>query len=286
MKTLLLGANGQLGWELTRTCPAHVSLATCDVPKVDFFSSTSIETCIEQTQPDCIINAAAYTAVDKAEAEPEAANRINHEAVREIASICRKKRIRLIHISTDFVFSGEHFKPYLPQDKPTPISVYGFTKLKGEEAVREILRDRAVIIRTTWLYSAHGSNFVKSMLNLMNTKSELNIIDEQIGTPTWANGLALAVWAALDQNLSGTHHYSDAGIASWYDFAVAIQEEAMALDLIEKEVPIQPIPASQYPTPAQRPFYSVLDKTSLWESLDIKPIHWRRQLRSMLKEVK
>ena len=286
MKVLLLGANGQLGWELKRTCPQDIILTTCDYPKVDFLSTTSITTCIETARPDWIINAAAYTAVDKAEEEKETAERINHTAVREIAGLCRQNNIRLIQISTDFVFNGKAHRPYLPQDTPDPISTYGKTKLKGEQAVLEILKDDAAIIRTAWLYSSHGANFVKSMLNFFETKPELNIIDEQIGTPTWANGLAQAVWQAIDKNLTGIHHFTDAGIASWYDFATAIQEEALSLNLTQKEIPINPIPASQYPTPAERPFYSVLDKTSLWQTLDLKPVHWRKQLRSMLKELK
>lgn len=286
MKALLLGANGQLGWELKRTCPQDIILTTCAHPKVDFLSTISIVTCIETAQPDCIINAAAYTAVDKAEEERETADRINHTAVREIAGLCCKNNIRLIQISTDFVFNGKNHRPYLPQDTPDPISTYGKTKLKGEQAVLEILKDDAAIIRTAWLYSSHGANFVKSMLNFFETKPELNIIDEQIGTPTWANGLAHAIWKAMDKNLTGIHHFTDAGIASWYDFATAIQEEALSLNLIPKEIPINPIPASQYPTPAERPFYSVLDKTSLWQTLDLKPVHWRKQLRSMLKELK
>ncbi|WP_319577419.1 dTDP-4-dehydrorhamnose reductase [uncultured Desulfobacter sp.] len=286
MKVLLLGANGQLGWELKRTCPQDIILTTCDYPKVDFLSTTSITTCIETARPDWIINAAAYTAVDKAEEEKETAERINHTAVREIAGLCRQNNIRLIQISTDFVFNGKAHRPYLPQDTPDPISTYGKTKLKGEQAALEILKDDAAIIRTAWLYSSHGANFVKSMLNFFETKPELNIIDEQIGTPTWANGLAQAVWQAIDKNLTGIHHFTDAGIASWYDFATAIQEEALSLNLTQKEIPINPIPASQYPTPAERPFYSVLDKTSLWQTLDLKPVHWRKQLRSMLKELK
>lgn len=286
MKVLLLGANGQLGWELKRTCPQDIILTTCDYPKVDFLSTTSITTCIETAQPDWIINAAAYTAVDKAEEEKETADRINHTAVGEIAGLCRQNNIRLIQISTDFVFNGKNHRPYLPQDTPDPISTYGKTKLKGEQAVLEIIKDNAPIIRTAWLYSSHGANFVKSMLNFFETKPELNIIDEQIGTPTWANGLAHAIWKAMDKNLTGIHHFTDAGIASWYDFATAIQEEALSLNLIQKEIPINPIPASRYPTPAERPFYSVLDKTSLWQTLDLKPVHWRKQLRSMLKELK
>ncbi|WP_020588080.1 dTDP-4-dehydrorhamnose reductase [Desulfobacter curvatus] len=286
MKVLILGANGQLGWELQRTCPDNVSLTACDYPEIDLLDSHSIHTCLKAAQPDILVNAAAYTAVDKAEQEKENADKLNHGAVRQIAEICSSDRIHLVHISTDFIFNGMNHKPYLPQDTPDPISVYGETKLKGEQVVREILNTNATIIRTAWLYSSHGSNFVKSMLSLMDTKPALNIIDEQVGTPTWANGLARAVWGTIEKKVTGTHHFTDAGVASWYDFAIAIQEEALNLNLIRKEIPITPIPASQYPTPARRPFYSVLDKTSLWQALEISPIHWRKQLRSMLQELK
>jgi dTDP-4-dehydrorhamnose reductase len=284
MKVLVLGAGGQLGWELQRTCPPEVFPVYCDVPKVDFFSTESIVKCITATRPDCIINAAAYTAVDKAEQEPAAADRINHGAVREIAELCRRNSIFLTHISTDFVFSGRHFKPYQPDDPPDPESIYGKTKLAGEQAVRKTL-DEFLIIRTAWLYSSHGSNFVKTMLRLMQEKPEINVIDEQIGTPTWAHGLARAVWTSLDKNIQGIFHWTDAGVASWYDFAVAIQEEGIRAKLFEKAIPILPVASSQYPTPAQRPMYSVLDKSSFWRKLEIKPVHWRVQLRSMVKEI-
>lgn len=285
MKVLILGASGQLGWELQRTCPNSVSLTACGRSEINLLDSHSIHTYFKTIQPDVIINAAAYTAVDKAEQEKGLADKLNHGAVRQIAGICSRQGIHLVHISTDFIFNGMNHKPYQPQDTPNPISVYGETKLKGEQAVREILDANATIIRTGWLYSSHGSNFVKSMLSLMDTKPALSIIDEQIGTPTWANGLARAVWGTIERKVTGTYHFTDAGVASWYDFAIAIQEEALKMNLIKKEIPVNPIPAHQYPTPATRPFYSILDKTSLWKALDVKPIHWRRQLRTMLKEL-
>jgi len=285
MKILLLGANGQLGWELTRTCPQEFAIEVCDYPKVDFGSVASIQNCIQKVSPDCIINAAAYTAVDKAEQEEALAYKINHTAVVVLAEIAREKGIKLVHISTDFVFSGQQHKPYQPLDTPDPESVYGKSKLAGEKAVQKILEDRALIIRTAWLYSAHGSNFVKTMLGLMADKECLNVIDEQVGTPTWAFGLAQAVWACVQQNIFGIYHWTDAGVASWYDFSVAIQEEGMAAGLLKKGIPILPIPGSMYPTPAKRPYYGVLDKRSLWEKTGIVPVHWRVQLRDMLKEL-
>ncbi|MFH2060542.1 MAG: dTDP-4-dehydrorhamnose reductase [Pseudomonadota bacterium] len=285
MNVLLLGSNGQLGWELQRTCPKNITLTFCDYPKIDFGSTDSITQCINSTQPDCIINAAAYTAVDKAEQNQELAYRINHQAVIEIAEHCRQNKISLIHISTDFIFNGQNFKPYKPDDIPDPKSVYAKSKLKGEQAVGQILGDTALIIRTAWLYSSHGNNFVKTMLTLMNDRQSLNVIDEQIGTPTWANGLAIAIWNSLANNLQGTFHWTDAGVASWYDFAMAIQEEGIQSGLLNHSIPIYPVPSSAYPTPAKRPMYSVLDKSSFWQALNHTPVHWRVQLRSMLKEL-
>lgn len=285
MKVLLLGSNGQLGWELQQTVPGHINLTTCDFPKVDFTSSNSIKSCITSSQPDYIINAAAYTAVDKAEEEKDLAFRINHKAVVEVANLCQKNNIFLVHISTDFIFNGKGHRPYKPDDTPDPVSIYGFSKLKGEQAVFDILKDNSLIIRTAWLYSEHGANFVKTMLNLMKNKKDLTVIDEQIGTPTWANGLALSIWSALEKRISGIHHWTDAGVASWYDFAVAIQEEALKTSLLKTPVIIAPAPTTHYPTPAKRPMYSVLDKTSFWKALEAKPIHWRNQLRSMLKNL-
>ncbi len=285
MNVLLLGSNGQLGWELQRTYPKNITLTFCDFPKINFCSTHSINQCINSTRPDCIINAAAYTAVDKAEQDKETAYRINHQAVIEIAELCRQNNIGFIHISTDFVFNGQSCKPYKTDDTPDPESIYGKSKLKGEQAVRKILGEKALIIRTAWLYSSHGNNFVKTMLRLMKEKQILNVIDEQIGTPTWANGLAIAIWTALDKNITGTHHFTDAGVASWYDFAVAIREESLATGLLDKTIPIIPVGTDQYPTPAKRPMYSVLDKTFFWLALNHTPVHWRAALRSMLKEL-
>ena len=285
MKILLFGSGGQLGWELQRTCPPNVELVTCNTPKVDFLNHDSIEHCIRQSRPEVIINAAAYTAVDQAETQQDTAFQINYQAVEEIAQLCRKNSIFLVHVSTDFVFSGIHHKPYTPEDMPDPISIYGHSKLKGELAIRSILKDQPLIIRTAWLYSAHGQNFVKNMIRLMNEQPKLGIVDEQLGTPTWAKGLALSIWGAIETKLTGIYHWTDAGVASWYDFAVAIQEEGLRIGLIQQEIPITPIAAEQYPTPAQRPFYSVLDKRSFWQALNCQPVHWRAQLRSMLKEL-
>ncbi len=284
MKVLLLGASGQLGWELARTCPRDIRLVTCDSPKVDFLVPDSIRSCIKHSSADWIINAAAYTAVDQAETDRERAFRINHEAVAEIAAQAAQSNTGLVHISTDYIFSGRHYKPWLPQDRPDPQSVYGQSKLNGEAAIQREITDKVLVIRTAWLYSSHGNNFVKTMLDLMAGQKDLKVIDEQVGTPTWANGLARAIWTSLEKNIRGVHHWTDAGTASWYDFAVAIQEEALALGLLVQPVAVTPVSSDQFPTAATRPYYSILDKQSMWEATGIAPIHWRVQLRTMLKE--
>ncbi len=285
MKILLLGASGQLGWELTRTCPRNIELATHSRPDVDFMILDSIRESITSAAPDWIINAAAYTAVDRAEEDKKTAFRINHLAVEKIAGLCKLNSISLVQISTDFIFDGTSGRPFLPSDSPNPLSAYGDSKLKGEQAVGNILDDQALIIRTAWLYSSHGSNFVKTMISLMRQKDELSVIDEQIGTPTWAFGLAQAVWDAVSIDLKGIYHWTDAGVASWYDFAVAIYEDALNLGILDKQVRIRPVPVKSFPTKARRPFYSVLDKTSFWKALNTNPQHWRVQLRKMLKEL-
>jgi len=286
MKVLLLGANGQLGWELSRTCPLDISIQICDFPKVDFRSEISIRQCVDTDQFDVIINAAAYTAVDQAESAPGLASQINGKAVGILSGLCKEKNIKLVHISTDFVFKGDYFKPYLPDDIPNPQSVYGRSKLAGEHAVKTILGDSALVLRTGWLYSSHGNNFVKSMIRLMAEKDQLTVIDDQIGTPTWANGLANAIWTSVGIGQQGVYHWTDAGVASWYDFAVAIQEEAFVFGLLDREIPIVPIGTQSYPTPATRPYYSVLDKKDFLKKTGLIPVHWRKQLRKMMKELR
>lgn len=287
MKVLLIGSNGQLAWEIQRTCPDGVELTALGHTEIDLCSRQSIEKCINKISPDCIINAAAYTGVDKAEKDSKAAYQLNHKGVLYLAEQAEKNNIYLIHISTDFVFNGENFRPYKPNDCPCPESVYGKSKLEGELAVIRLMdKKNALIIRTAWLYSSHGHNFVKTMLKFMQEKTHLKVIDEQIGSPTWAFGLAKAVWTAIEKKLAGIFHWTDAGVASWYDFAMAIKEEGLLTGLLSKSIPIFPVSVDEYPTPAKRPMYAVLDKRSMWQATGIIPVHWRVQLRLMLKELR
>ena len=285
MKVLIAGSNGQLGWELNRTCPDEHKIISLDYPGIDICDSASVFGILKKYKPDWIINCAAYTNVDKAETDEAAARAVNCEGAANLAGGALEINARMVHISTDFVFNGNTAKPWRPYDIPDPCSVYGKTKLEGEKSVQDILKNEALIIRTAWLYSVHGNNFVHTMIRLMKEKEILNVIYDQIGTPCWAKGLARAVWEAVKFNLKGIFHWTDAGVASWYDFAVAIGEEAVAAGLIKKEIPIVPIPSEKYPAPAQRPNFSVLDKTGFTAATGMMPEHWRKQLRKMIKEI-
>lgn len=211
---------------------------------------------------------------------------VNVGAAGSLARAAQRHGARMIQLSTDFVFGGPASRPWRPDDATCPESVYGVTKRDGEQAVLSVLGARALVIRTAWLYSAHGANFVKTMLRLMAERPELRVISDQVGTPTWANSLAHTIWAAVDHpEVSGILHWTDGGVASWYDFSLAIQEEAVTLGLLTRAVPVHAIPTTEYPTPARRPSYSVLDKSVTTELLGVTPTHWRVNLRRMLTEL-
>lgn len=283
---LLTGAKGQLGYELRRSCPAHIRLIPTDTEQLNITRLQQVEAAIAEYKPDCIINCAAYTAVDKAESDQEMAYAINATGVQLLAEVClaNKKRPHLIHVSTDFVFDGQANQPYAVDAPTTPLGVYGASKLAGEQALKDY--PNALTIRTSWLYSAHGANFVKTMLRLMNEKDQLGVIYDQVGSPTWAFTLAETIWALQAKNTTGVLHCSDNGIASWYDFALAIQDEALTIGLLAQEIPVKPIRSSQYPTPAKRPAYSVMDKSLTEEALGKTLPYWRDTLRMMLSELK
>jgi len=289
-KVLITGADGQLGYELQRTVPLGYECIATDKEDLDITNTDAVNAFVTNMSPDVIINSAAYTAVDKAEEETELATAINTTGAANLAQVCKDasntgQGIQFIQISTDFVFDGKGHTPY-PIDAPAePEGMYGKTKQDGDVLVQKILGDDAFIIRTSWLYSAHGNNFVKTMLRFMQERDELGIIADQIGTPTWANSLAQAVWQAIEKKVTGIHHWSDAGVASWYDFAYAIMEEGVALGLLNQAITINPITTADYPTPASRPCYSVMDKTTTWKALDMKSDHWRVALRQMMSEL-
>ena len=285
MRILLTGSDGQLGYELKRSLPSHHILIAVDRDDLDITNRSQVLAFFEEECPQLVINAAAYTAVDKAEEEKELAWDVNHKGAENLALACQHDEIPMVQISTDFVFSGKNHRPYSHEDDAESASVYGLSKHAGDKAVLNILGEKALVVRTSWLYSAHGNNFVKTMLKLMNELDQLGIIADQIGTPTWAATLAEGIWRLIEAKAEGIYHCADNGVASWYDFAVAIQEEALALGLLDKTIPVKAITTEDYPTPAARPAYSVMDKTRTEQELGITLPHWRVSLRNMLKEL-
>ncbi len=273
-KILVTGGNGQLGTELKKLLPNAIF---ADVDVLDITDLEAVKKFVTDNHIDTIINCAAYTAVDKAEDDTALAQKINEDGPRNLALSGAK----IVHISTDYVFDGTNYKPYLPEDEANPVSVYGKTKRAGEIAVLENASS-AIIIRTAWLYSAHGNNFVKTMQRLGTERESINVVSDQIGTPTYAGDLAQAIVTILPQmneTNKGVYHYTNEGVCSWYDFA----KEIMALSHLDCEV--NPILSSAYPTKATRPFYSVLDKTKIKNTFNLKISHWEDGLKRCLKEM-
>ena len=284
MNVLVIGCLGQLGHALQDTVPDDVFMAGVDVDEIDITNSKSVHAVITKAEPDVVINAAAYTAVDQAESEPLKAKAVNVEGVENVATTAREVGARLIHVSTDFVFDGDQAEPYLPGATTNPLGVYGETKRQGELVALAESPDRTVVIRTAWLYGQYGGNFVKTMLQLMQQRDSLAVVADQVGTPTWAESLANVIWGITSlEQVAGIFHWTDGGQTSWYEFAQAIQDEAFDLNLLTKKIPIAPIPTDEYPTPARRPAYSVLDTSSTCELLQIQPEPWRDNLRRMLQ---
>ncbi len=286
MKVLITGAGGQVGRALVALAPAGVETRACGRSMLDLAAASEIALVVERERPDLVINAGAHTAVDRAESEPQLAQQINAEAPHALALACRDLGARVLQVSTDFVFDGSRPRAWLPDDSPNPLSTYGRTKLAGEQAVLEVLGSRAAVLRTSWVYAAEGRNFVRTMLTLMGSRPEVRVVADQIGSPTAARSVAEGLWAlAMRPQLAGRFHWTDAGVASWYDFAVAIGEEAVAMGLLPRLPDIVPITTAEYPTPAVRPAFSVLDRRSTEAALQIRPQHWRQALRRVLGEI-
>jgi dTDP-4-dehydrorhamnose reductase len=289
MNVIITGANGQLGCELQQIKNEKLTIHAFNSSQLNITDFEQAQAIITSIKPDFIINAAAYTAVDKAESSSDAAFAVNATGVENLANICKKNNVKLIHVSTDFIFDGSKSTPYKITDTPMPLGVYGSSKLQGENTIREILPKSSCIIRTAWVYSIYGNNFVKTMLRLMQEKDELSIVCDQVGTPTWASGLANTIWQLVlntEADLPALLHWTDNGVTTWYDFAVSIQELAFDKGLITKNIPISAIPSSAYPTEAKRPSFSVLDKTEVEQVLGENTIHWRKQLSTMLDVLK
>ncbi|MEH2394491.1 MAG: dTDP-4-dehydrorhamnose reductase [Nostoc sp.] len=286
---LLIGSNGQVGKELQQILSSSDNIISVARPTVDLAQPDTLCSVIRSNQPQIIINAAAYTAVDKAESEPELATAINAIAPLIIAQESQKLGALLIHISTDYVFDGNGYRPYLETDATNPLSVYGKTKLAGEKAIRETCAHH-LILRTAWVYGTFGkNNFVKTMLRLGAERQELRVVSDQIGSPTWAQDIATVIAQMIPQltpEIRDTYHYTNSGVASWYDFAVAIFEEAQQLGFPLKVERIVPITTAEYSTPARRPAYSVLACGKISAILETYPPHWRQKLRQMLTDLK
>ena len=274
---LVTGGNGQLGSELKESIPNYqdYNFLFTDVSELDITAHEEVRAFIEHNNINVIINCAAYTAVDKAESEPELADAVNHLAVANFAQIAKDNNVKLVHISTDYVFDGTNHKPYEETDIPNPKSVYGQTKLDGELAMQQISPENSIIMRTSWVYSKFDSNFVKSMLRFAETKDEISVVADQIGSPTNAADLAKAILTVLPQIKNKTpeiYHYSNEGVCSWYDFAKAVFEIA------NMKVKVNAIESAQYRTSAKRPFYSVLNKRKIKAGYQIETPYWKESL--------
>ena len=280
MRILITGANGQLGGALQRTAPAWAEINAIDVEDCDLTDIPMLGARLTVEAPELIINAAAYTAVDRAEGDEDLARAINADAVAAMVEAMAATGGKVVHISTDFVFDGEASAAYAPSAARNPLSAYGRTKAEGEDH----LRPQDLLLRTAWVYEAGGANFVRTMIRLMNERDELAVVADQIGAPTWATGLARTIWALVEKGATGTFHHCDAGVASWHEFACAIAEDAHALGLVPRIPVIRAITAAEYPTPARRPVFSLLDCSATRALLGDREVPWRDNLRLMLKE--
>ena len=282
MKILITGANGQLGTELHEILEREFPGQTLytDVQELDLTNAKAVDSYVANNEITHIVNCAAYTAVDRAEEEKMLCAAVNTDAVKNLAMAADANGAKIIHISTDYVFDGTNHRPYRESDKVNPISQYGTTKRKGETLLLA-LAPQAIIIRTAWLYSAHGKNFVKTMLRLADSQPEIKVVCDQIGTPTFARDLARAVVKVLQSHqwVPGIYHFTDEGAASWYDFAKAI------FRIAGKDVKVTPIPTEDYPTPASRPSYSILDRTRIKATYGIAIPHWEEALADCLRQL-
>jgi dTDP-4-dehydrorhamnose reductase len=279
---LVLGGGGQVANAVVAAAPAQHHVVARSRAELDIGNAKAVARALVETAAEWVVNAAAYTAVDLAEDQPAQAMAVNDTAVGVLAAAASAAGCRLLHLSTDFVFDGKSNRAYLPHDQTNPLSVYGVSKLGGE---RRVLNDAGsgVVLRTAWVYAAAGRNFALTMLRLMREKPQVSVVCDQVGTPTWAASIAGAIWGLIEADApGGVYHWTDLGVASWYDFAVAIQDEALARGLLSRAVPVIPIASAAYPTPARRPAFSVLDTASTRALIAAPARHWRHNLRTML----
>ncbi len=282
-RILVTGANGQLGSEIRHISSAYpFEFLFTDVLDLDITQKDQVHEYLIQNRVTAIVNCAAYTAVDRAEVDDQVAGSVNRLAVRILAEAAKECQLKMIHISTDYVFDGESFKPYQEEDTPNPKNIYGATKLEGEREMINLQVPNSIIIRTSWVYSVYGNNFVKTMLRLGKEKPEIRVVNDQVGTPTNARDLAkfvLDVLPTVSTSETEVYHFSNEGVCSWYDFAMSIME------MSSLTCKVNPIPSSSYPTPAKRPFYSVLSKQKIKRDFGVQPDHWRVTLRRCLEEL-
>ena len=285
MRILLTGITGQLGQELETILAPLGDVKSVDRHALDLAKPEMIRQVMADVKPEIVVNASAYTAVDKSESEPDVAMAVNGTGVGILAEETQKLGARLIHVSTDYVFDGTQSHPYQETDPTNPIGVYGKSKLAGEEAIKQVGGD-SIILRTAWVYGVGGKgNFVKTMLRLGGSREELRVVTDQVGSPTWTKDLAEAIASIIQHSAeSGIYHYTNSGVCSWYDFALAIFEEAKALGFPLQVKRVAPITTAEYPTPAKRPAYSVLSHGKISAVMGIYPPHWRQALRNMLKD--
>ena len=290
LKVLLTGSGGQLGQALRASKPQGITLIACGRAELDLADAGACAAAVRQHRPDWVLNAGAYTAVDRAEQEPELAMAVNAGAPGAFAAALAESGGRLLQVSTDFVFNGEQGHPYRPEQAVDPIGVYGRSKAEGEQRAQAVLpADRCCVLRTSWVYGPVGKNFCLTMLRLHRLKAAagepLAVVADQVGCPTATHTLAAACWAVIGRQLSGVLHWSDAGAASWYDFAYAIGELGAARGLVERAAVVLPITSADYPTPARRPSYSLLACSASRAALDLPPVHWRQALAEVLESV-
>ncbi len=286
MKVLVLGGGGQVASAVVAAAPVGHQAVVRTRTELDIGDAAAVARALKDSAAEWMVNAAAYTAVDLAEDQRAAAMAVNDTAVGVLAAAAAAAGCRLLHLSTDFVFDGASNRAYLPNDATHPLSVYGQSKQGGERRVLSGAGD-GIVLRTAWVYAAAGRNFVLTMLRLMREKEQVSVVCDQIGTPTWAGGIAAAIWGLIDVDApAGIYHWTDLGVASWYDFAVAIQDEALTRGLLRSAVPVLPIPSSAYPTPARRPAFSVLDTSSTRALIKVPARHWRHNLRIMLDDIR
>lgn len=284
-RILLTGADGQLGHELQQTLAPWGEVIALTRQELDLSQGEQIRQLVQQIRPSMIVNSAAYTAVDKAESEVELAQAVNGTTPKIMAEEAEKIGALLLQVSTDYVFDGQKNTPYLETDPTHPLSSYGKSKLAGEVGIQQVT-DNYLILRTAWVYGVYGKgNFVKTMLRLGQDREELRVVADQVGSPSWAKDIAEAIAQLLQSETTGIYHFTNSGVVSWYDFAIAIFEEARALGFPLKVQRVIPITTADYPTPAIRPAYSVLSGKKITETLGDYPPYWRDSLRKMLKQL-